>query len=71
MGDVPNWVIALAAIIGSPLGSYVAVRVSVARLEMRALAAERDIERHERWIERHDLVGNGQFEFARLQKFGP
>lgn len=52
--DIPNWVEATLTIVGTPIAAYIAVRVAVARLEVRVEQHGDDIRRLWHWIDEHD-----------------
>ena len=58
MNDIPNWVIALIAIVGSPLGAYVGVRVAVTKLETQMQTVLADIIRLWSKIADHERADN-------------
>lgn len=58
MNDIPNWVIALIAVIGSPLGAYVGVRIAVTRLETQMQTVLNDIVRLWNKIADHEKADN-------------
>ena len=60
MNDIPNWVIALIAVIGSPLGADVGVRIAVTRLETRMQTVLNDMVRLWNKITNHEKAESGQ-----------
>ena len=58
MNDIPNWVIALIAVVGSPLGAYVGVRIAVTKLETQMSSVMSDIERLWNKIADHERLDN-------------
>lgn len=45
MIDVPNWSIAIIAIIGAPFGAYVGVRVAVAELRVKVSSLQTTVDK--------------------------
>jgi hypothetical protein len=47
--DIPNWLAALGAIAGSALGSWTAVRVSIATLNKAVAVLENEVDKLREW----------------------
>jgi hypothetical protein len=47
--DIPNWLAAIGAILGSALGSWTAVRVSIATLNKAVEVLEIEVEKLREW----------------------
>lgn len=52
--DVPNWIAALAAIIGAPVGGYIGVKVAIMEIKTQMINVIRRLDDHDDWMKAHD-----------------